>query len=291
MTRRNSSRVGRQRGATSLGTVVVLSLSLAVSTIAWAASATPPDLLTQNDRELLARLGPGVIGKPIAPPSEKEIAAAVVRPRSARFRMVAGPRAGQTIEVTTKSARELPDGSAVKKPTWVIDIPDVMTQYMVMDEVGLTAPAVLLRSAGLFSEYQPIEPLLIFGLGPGESKTYPSKAAARHVSKPKEVAYGGEVTVTYRNLGAYEIKTPAGTFPGLVIRIQCPPFHGWRRGSISRRKALTNVITVDQEENHDAQKRTCQTLTITTSMISLRTNISRIQSIRNSTHRDSAGCQ
>ena len=218
MTRRNSSRVGRQRGATSLGTVVVLSLSLAVSTIAWAASATPPDLLTQNDRELLARLGPGVIGKPIAPPSEKEIAAAVVRPRSARFRMVAGPRAGQTIEVTTKSARELPDGSAVKKPTWVIDIPDVMTQYMVMDEVGLTAPAVLLRSAGLFSEYQPIEPLLIFGLGPGESKTYPSKAAARHVSKPEEVAYGGEVTVTYRNLGAYEIKTPAGTFPGLVIR-------------------------------------------------------------------------
>ena len=26
------------------------------------------------------------------------------------------------------------------------------------------------------------------------------------------------MTVTYRNLGAYEIKTPAGTFPGLVIR-------------------------------------------------------------------------
>ena len=218
MSRRNSSSLGRQRGGVSLAAFVVLSLSLAVSAIAWAASATPPHLLKETDRELLAKLGPGVIGKPIAPPSEKEIAAAVVRPRSARFRMVAGPRAGQTVEVTTKAARELPNGNAVKKPTWIIDIPGVMTQYVVMDELGLTAPALLLQSVGLFSEYVPIEPLLIFGLGPGESKSYPTKAAARHVSKPKVVAYGGEVTVTYRNLGAYEIHTPAGTFPGLVIR-------------------------------------------------------------------------
>jgi len=218
MTRRNSSSAERGRGAVSLGAVVALLLSLAVSALAWAATATPPDFLTKTDRELLGKLGPGVIGKPIASPSEKEIAAAVLRPRSSRFRMVAGPRAGQTIEVTTKSVRKLPDGNAVKKPTWIIDIPYMMTQYMVMDEVGLTAPALLLRHVGLFSEYKPIEPLLIFGLGPGESKSYPTKAAARHVSTPEEVAYGGEVTVTYRNLGAYEIKTPAGTFPGLVIR-------------------------------------------------------------------------
>ena len=218
MTRPNSWDVEKQRRAMGLGAIVALWLSLAVSAIAWAASTTTPGLLRETDRELLAKLGPGVIGKPITPPSEKEIAAAVIRPRSARYRMVAGPRAGQTVEVTTKAARELPDGNAVKKPTWIIDIPHVMTQYVVMDELGLTAPALLLRSAGLFSEYLPIEPLLIFGLGPGESKSYPAKATARHVSKPKKVAYRGEVTVTYRNLGAYEIKTPAGTFPGLVIR-------------------------------------------------------------------------
>ena len=218
MTRPNSWDVEKQRRAMGLGAIVALWLSLAVSAIAWAASTTTPGLLRETDRELLAKLGPGVIGEPIAPPPEKEIAAAVVRPGSARFRMVAGPRAGRTFEVTTKSVRKLPDGNAVKKPTWIIDIPYMMTQYMVMDEVGLTAPALLLRHVGLFSEYKPIEPLLIFGLGPGESKSYPTKAAARHVSTPEEVAYGGEVTVTYRNLGAYEIKTPAGTFPGLVIR-------------------------------------------------------------------------
>jgi len=218
MTRPNSWDVEKQRRAMGLGAIVALWLSLAVSAIAWAASTTTPGLLRETDRELLAKLGPGVIGEPIAPPPEKEIAAAVVRPGSARFRMVAGPRAGRTFEVTTKSVGELPNGNAVKRPTWVIDIPHVMTQYVVIDELGLTAPALLFRHVGLFSVYHPIEPLLVFGLGPGMSKHYRAKAAARHVSKPEVVAYTGEMTVTYRNLGAYEIKTPAGTFPGLVIR-------------------------------------------------------------------------
>ena len=159
-----------------------------------------------------------VIGKPIAPPNEKALASAITRPGNARYRMLSGNGAGQSFEVTTKSAPTLPDGSAVKTPTWVIDMPNVMTQFVTMDKHGLTAPALLLRRVGLFSVYQPIEPLLIFGVGPGESKQFVAKAAARHVSKPHVVAYGGQVTVTYRNLGAYEIKTPAGTFPGLIIR-------------------------------------------------------------------------
>ena len=218
MTLQNSSRLGRERGVGRRVAVAGILLSLAVSTFAWANEATPPDLLTQADREMLAHLGPGVIGKRVPAPSEKEIAAAVVQEGGVRVRMVAGDHAGQTVEVTTKSVSKLPDGSVVKSPTWAVDIPGVMQQYVVLDETGLTAPALLLRRSGLFSEYQPIEPLLLFGIGPGESKSYVSKVAARHVSKPKEVAYAGEATITYRNLGAYEIKTPAGTFPGLVIR-------------------------------------------------------------------------
>lgn len=196
--------------------VWVLGLAFSASSLAWAES--PKTLFTESDLALLAALGPDVIGKPIAPPAEKELVDAVLRPRTARFRVVAGEHAGKTIEVITKKADKLPDGTHVKKPTWAVEIPGLMVQYLTVDDTGLTAPALLLRKAGLFSEHKPIEPLLLFGLAPGESKTYSTKAAARHVSKPKEVAYDGQLAVTYRNLGAYEIKTPAGTFPGLVIR-------------------------------------------------------------------------
>lgn len=198
-------------------------MACALLCVSWvlgsaASFAEPQDLLSASDRELLSELGSGVIGKPIKPPSDKEVAAAMARSRTARFRMVAGSHAGEIIEVTTEPATQLPDGSDVQKPTWQLKIPHVMTQYVVLDDTGLTAPALLLRRAGLFSEYEPIEPLIIFGLKPGEQKTYQAKVSARHVSTPKKVAYAGEVQITYRNLGGYEVKTPAGTFPGLIIR-------------------------------------------------------------------------
>ncbi len=209
-------RILHRKARGTICSLLALGLAFSASSLVWAES--PKSLLTESDLALLSALGPDILGKPVAPPAEKDLVEAVLQPRTARFRVVAGEHAGKTVEVITKKAEKLPDGTDVKKPTWAVAIPDLMVQYLTADDTGLTAPALLLRKAGLFSEHEPIEPLLLFGLAPGETKTYSTKAAARHVSKPKEVAYDGQLAVTYRNLGAYEIKTPAGTFPGLVIR-------------------------------------------------------------------------
>ncbi|MEE2703472.1 MAG: hypothetical protein VX614_05570 [Myxococcota bacterium] len=195
---------------------VTAGLLLATSTTAWADS---PNLLNDADRELLGRLGPDVLGAPIAAIDPAALIEAVTQSRISRFVMIEGPKKGQLVPVSVRSETQIPGAKKpADAPLWAIRAPGVITQYVVAGEEGLRSPMIVLGDGTFASSYLPPEPMLLRGVVAGASKSYEMQVQVHPASNFEKTKYKGRIRTTYTNKGSYRLHTPAGAFDGVVIR-------------------------------------------------------------------------
>ena len=184
------------------------------------AAAEPQDFLGASDRKLVAHLGKDVVGAPVAPIDPAKLIAAITRPQTAEFIVIAGPKKGQNVPVSIRREKSLPKGlKPAPGPIWALKVPDVIVEYMIEEKDGLSAPHLAIGTGTLATSYLPPEPVLLRDVGPGDSSSYEMEVRVHPADDPEKTKYKGLIRTTYSNKGSYRIKTPAGSFDGVLVRI------------------------------------------------------------------------
>ena len=190
-----------------------LAVGLLVPSAALAAGPVIP--LPDDVAKDLELLGEGVVGKPVpAPPLDDVIDFYMGSPDGGTFTYHVIK--GEKKHIQTETIKPAKDKAG--QQTWHQQIGDQYMQYMTVHSDG---------SLGKFGE-DDLETsygchfhpgiFLPGGLKPGESKKVKSKALAYKLDKPDDTSYTGDIDATLTYVGAYEVTTPAGTWPAALIR-------------------------------------------------------------------------
>ena len=219
MTGLSSARCVRaRRSANITGMTTPFFTALALALLlggANAASAEDPVIpLPAAVAKDLAVLGEGVVGKALpAPPIDDIREYLNLGPGSWDFQIVAGGKEGQ--KVRTESYKRMPDqqGAAI----WERRLGDEYVEYLTLDpDGGLGKHREDDVDLGYTSRFLPA----VTWLGsakPGTTVTTENKIEAYKTPKPGDISYTGKMTSALSYVGAYEITTPAGTWPAILL--------------------------------------------------------------------------
>jgi hypothetical protein len=165
----------------------------------------------------LELLGKGVVGKAVpAPPLDDLIGFYMGSPDGGTFTYHVIKGDEKKIRVETIA----PANDRAGQKTWSQQIGDQYMQYMLEHtdgSLGKYGEDDLEMSYGC--HFHP-GIFLAHGLKPGESKHLKSKALAYKLGKPDDVSYTGSMDSTLTYVGAYEVTTPAGTWPASLLRAE-----------------------------------------------------------------------
>jgi hypothetical protein len=193
---------------------LIAALILSLPSVALAQAARPLPADVAKDLELL---GKGVVGKALpAPPLDDLLSWYMGTPKGGTWTYHVTK--GKKKHVREETIEPTPDRSGQK--TWKQQIGDQYVQYMMLHADG---------SLGKYGEedldlsygchFHP-GVFLAPGLAAGESKHLPNKALAYKSDKPDHVSYTGDMDITLTYVGAYEVTTPAGMFPAILMRAE-----------------------------------------------------------------------
>lgn len=195
---------------------------LLASIVSWVCmAATEParaaDPVIPLDPEIakeLAILGEGVVGKALpAPPVDDVSKYFHVSAGDWTYDIVHGDE-DEEVRVESYEVIEAPDGYKAFKRT----IGEMFVEYIHIDadgHFGKYAEDDL--DVGYGARMDP-GIMVHAGVKPGETVEVKSKLSAYKIGKPNEIKYRGEMTSKLQYIGAYEVTTPAGTWPALLIR-------------------------------------------------------------------------
>ena len=193
---------------------LVVLLLFSISSVGYAQDVRPLPADVAKDLE---PLGKGVVGKALpAPPLDDLLTWYMGTPKGGTWKY-------HVIEGDKKHIREEAiapmDGRAGQK-MWKQQLGDQYVQYMTLHSdgsLGKSGEDDLSLSYGC--HFHP-GVFLAPGLKPGESKHLKNKALAYKSDKPDHTSYTGDMDVTLTYVGAYEVTTPAGTFPAALMRAE-----------------------------------------------------------------------
>jgi hypothetical protein len=165
----------------------------------------------------LELLGEGVIGKAIPAPNIEDATAYYM----------GGPGGGEWTYKVLKGEKEqlrsekiTPAKDESGKPIWKEEIGDQFIQYMRLNAKGDLGKY---REDDLELSYLSAFDPGIYLTGKtkvGTSLKFSSKISASKLSHPDKVSYSGKMDTTMTYIGAYEVKTPAGTYPAILMRAE-----------------------------------------------------------------------
>jgi hypothetical protein len=192
-----------------------LLLASAPSLVSAAEGAVIP--LPDDVAKDLELLGEGVVGKAVpAPPLDDPVSFYMGGPEGGTFTYHVIK--GEKKHIRTHTI--LPGKDRGNQSTWNEQIGDQYMQYMILHTDG---------SFGKFGEddldlsygchFHP-GIFLAPGLKPGESRKLKNKALAYKLAKPDDTSYTGDMDITLTYVGAYEVTTPAGTWPASLMRAE-----------------------------------------------------------------------
>ena len=201
--------------------VAVLVLSfLALRAVAPAADTggkvlpLPPE----DQKELAAQLGPGVVGKAI--PAQPIPDASVYFPleeKALTYKVTAGSNAGQTQTLNVAKGKR-PSGS----PAWRFQMSPSLAAFINQTPEGhLMMPAVSDHEEGVVVVTTPPNPFVLKGMKPGETRSFSQTVSVNYLDEPTKQDYSGSLAGKYTYVGAYELTVPAGTFETVLFRTQC----------------------------------------------------------------------
>lgn len=204
-------------------TRALLAVALAASfqqlpRVATAAEAKGPVIpLPADDAKHLELLGKGVVGKPIPAPDIDDLIAWYMGPPgggSWTYNVTKGDKANARVESIEPAAER------AGQRTWNQKIGDLYLQHMIEHvdgSLGKYGEDDLSLSYGCHFHPGIVVPA---GLTPGKSIKVENKALAYKIGHPEKTSYTGDMDITFTYVGAYEVHTPAGTFPAALVRAE-----------------------------------------------------------------------
>ena len=193
------------------GIALCLSVAFLVPLLALAESPVIP--LPKKMREQVALLGKGAIGKALpAPPIEDPEKLRHLATGTWTYRIVAGEKKGQEqrVQVAPVSRSNPAAGWRVKTGDEDIQILVINSDHEVLklSQTDIASDRIVVYRPGLV-----LDP----GMKAGETRTIDRKITTYKVETPKKIEYHGTLHYTTRYVGAYRIKTPAGSFDTRLI--------------------------------------------------------------------------
>jgi hypothetical protein len=162
----------------------------------------------------LAKLGDGVVGKAIPAPTIDDVRAyLMLGPGTWEYEIVAGGDDGE--KVRTESHKRLADADG--NEVWERKLGSEYVEHLKIHPNGDFSKALEDDiDLGYTSRFQP-SILWLAHAKPGTKRTIDAKIEAFKTSKPEHISYHGTVAAELAYVGAYEVTTPAGTFPAILV--------------------------------------------------------------------------
>jgi len=197
----------------------VLAIFAAIGLLAPTVSAEPGPVITlpAADAKALELLGDGVVGKAIpAPPLDDLMAWYMGVPGGGEwtYHVIKGKKKEMRVESIK------PASDRVGQKAWTQKIGDEFIQDMQV------------HTDGTFGKYTETDVEMSYvthfhpgiflapGLAPGKSLEVKQKALVYKVGHPDKTSYTGTMDVKLTYVGAYEVNTPAGKFPSILVRAE-----------------------------------------------------------------------
>ena len=176
-------------------------------------AADPLASLPAEDREALAMLGPDVIlaKTDIAPIAATTDWLPLVDSANTYVR-TSGDNTGKNETITLHGAISPPS-------EWTMQDLSRWTRYLKPSNDGMHVPASISIPHAVISHFDPPQPLLLPGAMPGQVVQTTITVRVYDIHDPTVLAHSGSLTAHYRDLGAFRIKVPAGTYDTRLIKI------------------------------------------------------------------------
>jgi hypothetical protein len=203
----------------STRTLVTATLGLLLLTSGSArAQGVVLPLPAEDQQNITAQLGPGVVGTPLpSSPINDPSAYFPLEEKSQQFQVVAGRHAGTVQTLGLWKARR-PGG----KKAWRFQMTPSLAGFMRETEQGDIIMAALTDSGeGVVVITTPANPFVPKGMQPGETRTYTQQVSVNYLDDPSDQRYSGSINGTYTYVGTYQVTVPAGTFPAVLFRVKC----------------------------------------------------------------------
>jgi len=196
-------------GALAVGLLSATSAAWADENTDAAAIPLPPDIA--KDLEIL---GKGVVGKALPAPELTDIHEYLnLGPGTWEYEIKSGGKDGQKVRSETYAKAPDKDGAEVWKRT----IGSEFVEYEQIEK-NLDFGKHLEDDTELGYSSRFLPGLVWLGrTKPGVTRTIKGKIESFKTDKPDHVSYHGALTATLTYVGQYEVKTPAGTWPGMLL--------------------------------------------------------------------------
>ena len=192
-------------------------LALGFARVAGAQGPVLP-LPPADQQEITRVLGPGVVGQAL--PSQPIGEASTYFPleeRASVFQVTSGSNTGKQQTLRTMKGKR-PDGN----PAWRFELSPSLASFINEASGGdLTMPAVTDTDEGVVIVSTPANPFVLEGMKPGESRTFSQSVSVNYLDAPADQRYSGTLSGTYTYVGNYQVTVPAGTYPALLVRLEC----------------------------------------------------------------------
>ena len=171
--------------------------------------------LTEKDREALALLGEGVVGKALpAVPLQDTARLMPLNEGEWTYRITSGAHEGtrqQAVISRTEGTRG--------RNSWKRIIKGDTTEFFRVDgngTINLISETDLEQN--VITRYTPVFPIMFDGMKPGESSRVETEVKVFALDDPTDLKYQGRLEVIHTYVGAYELQVPAGSYETVLIR-------------------------------------------------------------------------
>jgi hypothetical protein len=183
----------------------------------FAADGVVLPLPPEDQQEITARLGSGVVGQAL--PSNPIVDPSIYFPLQDRvltYQVTAGSHAGNT-QTLKVAKRNRPGGT----PAWRFGISPTLAGFIRRDLEGdLMMPAVADSDEGVVVVTTPANPFVVNGIKPGETRAFSQSVSVNYLDDPTKQDYSGNMNAAYTYVGTYQMTVPAGTYQAILMRLK-----------------------------------------------------------------------
>ena len=171
--------------------------------------------IKQSDRDVLALLGKGVVGKGLpACPLRDTANLMPLREGKWTYLITAGDNEGSRQDASISKTK-----GTHSQDLWHRTIVGDCTEFYSIHgkgAIGLLSEIDLKHKVN--SRYTPMLPVMFDGMKPGETSEAETEIKIYELHDPTHLKYKGRLKVTHTYLGAYEITVPAGKYETVLIK-------------------------------------------------------------------------
>jgi len=213
----NLSAARLQHGPVTSGLCCLGLVASVLTSTAFADGVVLP-LPPEDEKEITAHLGPGVVGKAL--PSESITNPALYFPlehRDLAYLVTSGASKG-TVHTLGLGRRNRPTGAQA----WRFGMAPGLFGFINQTPEGhLVMPSVADSSHDVVVIPAPPNPFLPKGIKPGETQNFSQSVSVNYLDNPSKQDYSGELTGTFTYVGTYQLTVPAGTYEAVLMRTKC----------------------------------------------------------------------